>query len=98
MNLDAHSRKWSLIIQGIVGAAGEDEHDTGAAVMKFGARDFQLNREVIEVTQFAACHRLSQTANAGIIIKFVDLTIRNVWLANAKNLYNRIPRATISSE
>ena len=34
----------------------------------------------------ASCHRLKQTANAPIILRFTDIAQRNAWLFGAKNL------------
>ena len=34
----------------------------------------------------AACHRLSPDANSGIIARFLDLSARDRWLKNARNL------------
>ena len=38
------------------------------------------------LSDFAACHRLSRSADAGIVMRFRDLGIRNQWLDNAKKL------------
>ena len=37
-------------------------------------------------TDFAACHRLSKQATLGTIMIFRDLTNRNIWLGNSKQL------------
>ena len=37
-------------------------------------------------SDFAACHRLAQKGNAGVIIRFRDLAQRNLWLSNPKNV------------
>jgi hypothetical protein len=47
---------------------------------------------------FGACHRLAQKDDAGIIIRFSDLTDRNSWLTNAKNLKNTQCNVSISPD
>ena len=84
LDLDVHRRKWSLNIQGIKGLAGEDEDMTRTKVVEF-ARN-KLGITDAEPSDYAACHRLSQAADSGIIMRFIDLSRRNAWLDNAKNL------------
>jgi hypothetical protein len=48
--------------------------------------------------QFSACHRLSQKDNAGIIVKFTNLTDKNEWLAKTKNLKNSSNSISISPD
>ena len=87
---DAHGRKWNVVLHGVDGPAGEDESDTRNAVKDFAQAALKLSPDDIESTAFQACHRLSQKANAGIIIRFVDLTDRDKWLAGAKNIQTYI--------
>lgn len=84
LDLDVHRRKWSLTIQGLTGNAGEPEDATRRACVN-------LAQEHLGVTNakdddLAACHRLKQEANAGVIIRFRDLQDRNRWLDGARNL------------
>ena len=93
MDLEVHRRKWALVIQGVEGAAKEKEEDTRAACIA-------LARDALKVpngmnTRVSACHRLSQDADAGIIIRFTDLTERNLWLQHTKNLKGKDTKVTI---
>ena len=88
LQIDVHRRKWNIAIQGIEGPAGEEEGITRAKCT-------QLAREVLKVTDadtwhLAACHRLSQRANAGIIWRFLDLAQRDKWLTGTKNLRGHV--------
>ena len=96
LDIDVHRRKWALTLQGLKGAAKEDEEDTRASCVQL-ARD-TLEIENASVWDFAACHRLSQKADAGIIVQFNDLSKRNMWLANAKNLRGRANHNSISPD
>ena len=87
---DAHGRKWNVVLHGVDGPAGEDESDTRNAVKDFAQAALKLSPDDITSTVFQACHRLSQKENAGIIIRFVDLTDRDKWLAGAKNIQSYI--------
>ena len=84
VDLNMHRRKFSLILKGIDGAAGEDGDTTRAAVITM-AKD-KLGIADAEERDLAACHRLKPSANASIIARFVDLSKRDKWLSNAKNL------------
>ena len=93
MDLEVHRRKWALVIQGVEGAAKEKEEDTRAACIA-------LARDALKVpnamsTRVSACHRLSQDADAGIIIRFTDLTERNLWLQHTKNLKGKDKKVKI---
>ena len=83
-DLDTHSRKWSLILQGIPGVAGETEQTTRNKCGELGTK-LGVSKPLY-VTGVAACHRLSQSANAGIILRFTDLGVRNEWLSKARHL------------
>ena len=93
LDLDVHRRKWSLNIQGIRGNAGEDEEVTRAKVVAFASDKLGIQADVKD---YAACHRLSQEANSGIIMRFQDLSQRNAWLENAKNLRRHPDCANVS--
>ena len=84
LDLDVHRRKWSLNIQGVSGIAGEEESATRAKVVDFAINKLRIRDAA--ASDFGACHRLSQEANSGIILKFLDLSQRNAWLDAAKNL------------
>ena len=96
LDLDTHCRKWSLIVNGLQGNQGETEMETRAKVRTFAVD--KLNVEGADSHSFGACHRLSQTAKAGIIIRFNDLQNRDSWLANAKNLKNSSQNVTLSPD
>ena len=94
LNLDVHSRKWSLTIQGIKGEADEDEATTRHACA-------DLARSHLKITDatgddFSACHRLNRKKEVGIIIRFKDLSRRNRWLDEAKNLRTHPDKISIS--
>ena len=76
--------KWALIINGMKGPVSEREDATRAACIS-------LANDTLKVpnagnTGISACHRLSQESDAGVLIRFTDLSERNQWLMNAKNL------------
>ena len=79
LELEVHHRKWNLGIHGIKGHAKED-----GAVTRQACINFTKTVTDAEVTPFSACHRLSQKANAGIIVRFVDLAQRDSWLSGTK--------------
>ena len=86
VDLNMHRRKWSVVIHGIPGRAGEDNMVTRKAVVDMAMQ--QLGIPHANLHDFGACHRLKQDANAGIIARFLDLSTRDEWLANCKNLRN----------
>ena len=90
LKMDAHRRKWNIVLHGINGPAAEDETATRKAVKDFAQSALKLSPDDINDSIFSACHRLSQKENAGIIIRFVDLTYRDKWLAGAKNIQTYI--------
>ena len=96
INADMYSRKWNLIIHGLNGPKGESEANTEAKVRSMGTSLLKLT--TVATAPFAACHRLSQRENAGIIVKFVNLTDRNAWLAQAKELRNAPTPISISTD
>ena len=93
---DVHKRKWSLIIQGVKGPAGEDSRSTKQACIKL-ARD-HLGIQDADSTKTSACHRLSKDKDAGIILSFMDLDDRNQWLSGARNLKNHPDRISLSPD
>ena len=96
MDLDVHRRKWTLTIHGLKGEAGEDEEVTRDACVKL-AQD-HLGIPNAASTDFAACHRLSKHASSGIIMRFRDLSTRNKWLGNAKELRHHSDTKSISPD
>ena len=96
MDLDVHRRKWTLTIHGLKGEAGEDEEVTRDACVKL-AQD-HLGIPNAASTDFAACHRLSKHASSGIIMRFRDLSTRNTWLGNAKELRHHSDTISISPD
>lgn len=96
LDLDTHRRKWSLIINGLQGKAGEHERDTRKQCREFAAE--KLGVPDANTHHFTACHRLSQRDNAGIILGFSDLSERNAWLESAKNLKGTGSTVSISPD
>lgn len=84
LDMDVHSRKWSLVISGCQGAAGENDATTREKCVQL-ARDIGVSGA--GDTRFAACHRLRHNVpNSNIILRFTDLSDREAWLAKAMNL------------
>ena len=96
LDLDTHRRKWSLLISGLEGNANEPETITRNTVKDFGKNKLKLAGA--DKLDLAACHRLSPSADAGIIVRFVDLNDRNMWLNNAKNLKSTNQNVSISPD
>ena len=96
LNIDVHRRKWSLTVQGLKGPADEDDTDTRSACVKL-ARE---HLDIVDATtsDFAACHRLSRKADSGIIMRFRDFVMRNLWLSNARFLRGRVDDISISPD
>ena len=94
LNLDTHRRKWSLIINGLKGNAGEPELVTRTKVCELAKHKLKI--QGVDSHAFTACHRLSQREDAGVILCFQDLYNRNEWLLNAKNLKNSATNVSVS--
>ena len=77
-NLDTHRRKWTLIINGLKGDAGEPELVTRTKVRELAKHKLKI--QGVDSHAFTACHRLSQSEDAGVILCFQDLYNRNEWL------------------
>ena len=84
LELETHRRKWNLILHGLDGEEGEAQHKTRESVMKFAKEKLKLQDTNIHL---AACHRLSRKKNAGIIVRFCDLSQRDLWMSSTKNLH-----------
>lgn len=76
-----HKRKWSLIVTGIQGQRGENEWDTRNNMIEFAHNELEIHNA--HLTNFSACHRLKQSDNAPVIIKFNDLAQKDTWLRKA---------------
>ena len=86
LDIDVHRRKWSLTVQGLKGDPDEDDADTRRACVRLARQ--HLDIEDAAEADFAACHRLSRKKDAGIILRFRDLSQRNKWLLGARKLKN----------
>ena len=96
LDQDVHRSKRSLTIQGLPGDAKEDEGDTRRACVDFA--EAHLGVPVASERDFAACHRLNQRSDAGIIARFTDLQQRDRWLLGARGLKNSDLRVSISPD
>ena len=96
LDLENHRRKWSIIVNGLKGPKGEEELTTRANVKKFAKEHLKV--EGADLHRISACHRLDQKEDAGIIVRFCDLSERNSWLSNAKNLKASPLRVSISPD
>ena len=96
LDQDMHRRKWSLTIQGLPGDAKEDEGDTRRACVEFAKKHLGVGDASEQ--DFAACHRLNQRRDAGVIARFVDLQQRYQWLLGARGLKNSDMRVSISPD
>ena len=72
LDLDVHRRKWSLTFQGLEGVAGESEVVTRKACISLAKASLGVKDAKEE--DLAACHRLKREANAGVILRFRDLS------------------------
>ena len=82
LDLDTYRRKWSLPISGLEGDANEPETITRNTAKGFGKNKLKITG--VDKLDLAACHRLSPSAEVGIIVRFVDLNDQNMWLNKAK--------------
>ncbi|ELT91047.1 hypothetical protein CAPTEDRAFT_199705 [Capitella teleta] len=99
INREVYSRKWNLVIHGIQGAPKEEEATTEDKVRQMGAECLKIaSAQDKSQHPFAACHRLSAAKDAGIIVKFANLSSKNQWLANAKNQRNTRNNISISPD
>lgn len=90
LDMEVYNRKWQLVVKNISGEKGELNSITKQKIQ-------ELDREVFRTNAtFMACHRLTQNENAKILVRFVDLDIRNVWLHNAKQLKSKNRFANVS--
>ena len=96
LDMEVHSRKWNLIIQGVKGPANENECTTREAAIVLATTGLRVVNAAN--SRIAACHRLSNKENAPIIVKFCDLSERNRWLDGAKNLKNQTERISLNPD
>ena len=96
LDSDLYKRKWNLIMNGVEGIQGENENTTRTKVKAVAKNDLKVSG--VDSIKLSACHRLAQTADAGIIIRFCDLKDRNQWLQNAKNLKDSNSGISISPD
>ena len=96
VDIDMHRRKWSLTIQGLKGAADEDEDTTRQACVNLAKQHLKITDA--SVFDLSSCHRLAKKENAGIMIRFKDLQQRNNWLQNAKFLKNHTDKISIAPD
>ena len=96
LDMDTHRRKWSLILNGLKGEAKEHDSLTREKVKTFGKEGLKVTDA--DSHNFAACHRLAQNKDSGVIVKFLDLSQRNMWLTNAKNLKGSQYRVSITPD
>ena len=96
LSIDVHRRKWNLVLHGLDGEVGEEEVNTRAKCVTFAKSILRVPDA--EHTRFAACHRLSRSANAGIIIRFCDIAQRDRWLSGTKHLRQQEKRISLSPD
>lgn len=89
---DMYSRKWNIIVHGIKGPRNESEEETEKKIREMASDILKIDDAKNRSTHpFAACHRLSREADSGVIVKFSNLTSKNIWMAETKKLKgNRI--------
>ena len=93
-DMEVHSRKW--IIQGVMGPANENESTTREAAIVLATTGLRVVNAAN--SRIAACHRLNNKEKAPIIVKFCDLSERNIWLDGAKHLKNQTERISLNPD
>ena len=96
LDSEVHRRKWSLIVNGLKGESSEKGEITRLKVKSFAVDELKV--QGVDSHKMSAFHRLSQSENSGIIVRFCDLKDRNAWLQNAENLQNSPSRVSISPD
>lgn len=86
LSIDAHRRKWNVILHGVEGQLKEDEETTRKKTTDFAHTYLGLSKSDADTTAMSACHRLSNKKNAGVIVRFGDLAQRDKWLAGTRKL------------
>ena len=86
LSLDAHSRKFNVIFHGVKGEPKEEESVTRRKTQEFAQKYLGLTPELANGTTMSACHRLSNRKDSGVIVRFGDLSQRDLWLAGTRKL------------
>lgn len=96
LSIDAHRRKWNVTFHGIKGDVKEDEAETRRKTLDFAHKYLGLSKEDAASTGMSACHRLSNKKDAGVIVRFADLSKRDQWLAGTRKLKDTAGELKIS--
>ena len=96
LSIDAHRRKWNVTFHGIKGDIKEDESVTRRKTIEFAHKYLGLSKEDAASTGMSACHRLSNKKDAGVIVRFSDLSKRDQWLAGTRKLKDTAGELKIS--
>ena len=96
LDIDVHRRKWSLVLQGLPGESGENADVTRVKCVQLAKT--HLGVPDASTADMAACHRLNNSANAAILLHFVDLDKRNRWLSGAKGLSSHAGKLSLSPD
>ena len=83
LDLHTHHRKFALTIQGLKGEKEEKPETTRQAVIDLAKTHLKVNAKDGD---FAACHRNGPAAGSSIHARFLDLSVRDQYLSNAKRL------------
>ena len=83
LDLHTHHRKFALTIQGVKGEKDEKPETTRQAVIDLAKTHLKVNAKEGD---FAACHRNGPAAGSSIHARFLDLSVRDQYLSNAKKL------------
>ena len=83
LDLHMHHRKFALVIQGVKGERNETPEKTRKSIIDLARTELKVEAKEQD---FAACHRNGPDAGSSIHARFVDLSTRDRFLANAKKL------------
>ena len=83
LDLHTHHRKFALTIHGVKGDKEEKPEKTRHAVINLAKTHLKVDAKEGD---FAACHRNGPAAGSSIHARFLDLSVRDKWLWNAKKL------------
>ena len=96
LKIDAHRRKWNVVVHGLEGPSKESEAETRKTCLEFAKNVLKV--EDAEKTRMSACHRLSNKKDAGIIIRFTDLAQKDTWLAGTQHLKGTDVKVTLTPD
>ena len=96
LSIDAHRRKFNVILHGVKGELKELEDTTRKNTINFAQTHLGLSKFDAENTTMSACHRLSNKKDSGIILRFGDLSHRDKWLAGTRKLKDTAGNQKIS--